>query len=112
MASKKSKNMHVVPHDGRWVVRIEGKSRATSIHDTKRDAINEARKIAQNERSELVIHQLDGRISERDSYGSDPLPAKLPRKILFPHARTAKSIRAIREAIKEIRESQQRVTEK
>lgn len=70
------KNQHVVPHEDGWAVRGAGNSRATSVHDTQRDAIDAARGIAQNQGSELLIHGRDGRIRERDSYGGDPFPPK------------------------------------
>jgi len=70
------KNQHVVPHEEGWAVRGEGNSRATSVHDTQRAAIEAAREIAQNQQSELLIHGRNGQIRERDSYGNDPYPPK------------------------------------
>ena len=66
------KNQHVVPADGLWGVRGEGNSRLTSIHETQAEAINAAREIAIKQRSEVVIHRRDGRIRDKDSYGTDP----------------------------------------
>jgi hypothetical protein len=66
---------HVVPHPDGWAVRGEGNSRATSVHDTQREAINVAREIARNQGGELLIHGRDGQIRERDSSGNnDPYP--------------------------------------
>ncbi|MEH3036068.1 MAG: DUF2188 domain-containing protein [Sphingomonas adhaesiva] len=70
------KNQHVVPHAGGWAVRGAGNGRATSVHDTQRDAIDAARGIAQNQHSELLIHGRNGQIRDRDSYGSDPFPPR------------------------------------
>jgi hypothetical protein len=70
------KNQHVVPVSGVWGVRGEGNSRLTSIHDTQADAIETARDIAINQRSEVVIHRPDGRIRDKDSYGHDPFPPR------------------------------------
>lgn len=70
------KNQHVVPHDDGWAVRGEGNSRLTSTHSTQSDAIDAARNIARNERSEVVIHRPDGTIRDKDSYGNDPCPPK------------------------------------
>jgi len=70
------KNQHVVPHDDGWAVRGEENERLTSIHSTQSDAIDAARDIARNERSEVVIHGRDGRIRDKDSYGNDPCPPK------------------------------------
>lgn len=67
---------HVVPHDGKWAVRAEGAERATSVHDTKQEAIDVARQTARNQHTELFIHGRDGKIQERDSYGHDPFPPR------------------------------------
>jgi hypothetical protein len=65
-------NQHVVPADGRWGVRGAGNGRLTSVHDTQGEAINAAREIAINQRSEVVIHRPNGQIRDSDSYGNDP----------------------------------------
>jgi uncharacterized protein YdaT len=70
------KNQHVVPHGEEWAVKGEGNRRATSVHETQKEAIEAARDIARNQRSELFIHGEDGRIRERDSHGHDPYPPK------------------------------------
>jgi len=70
------KNQHVVPADGEWGVRGAGNDRLTSRHDTQAEAIDAARDIARNQRSEVVIHRPDGRIRDKDSYGNDPLPPR------------------------------------
>lgn len=65
-------NQHVVPHKGKWGVRGAGNSRVTAIADTQGDAIDIARDIARNQRSEVVIHRPNGKIRDKDSYGNDP----------------------------------------
>ena len=70
------KNQHVVPHNNNWAVKGENNSKVTSIHNTQREAIEQARNIAQNQKAELFIHGENGRIRERNSYGSDPFPPK------------------------------------
>ena len=70
------KNQHVVPREGKWAVKGEGNERATSVHDTQREAIEVAREISRNQESELFVHGRDGRIRERDSYGNDPFPPR------------------------------------
>ncbi|NJS15729.1 MAG: DUF2188 domain-containing protein [Sphingopyxis sp.] len=67
---------HVVPSGNGWAVRKAGSSRATSKHPTQAAAIQEGRKIAANQKTELYIHGRDGRIRERSSYGNDPHPPK------------------------------------
>jgi hypothetical protein len=70
-----SKNVHVVPSDGGWNVKVEGGSR--SSHFSKQsEAIQEGRRLAQGNRSEHIIHGRDGRIRQRDSYGRDPFPPR------------------------------------
>lgn len=68
------KNQHVVKRDGGWAIRGEGNSRDTSHHRTQKEAESAAREIAQNQRSEVVTHGMDGRIRDKDSYGNDPNP--------------------------------------
>ena len=69
-------NQHVVPHGDGWAVKGEGKSRATKVTSTKKEATDAARQISRNQGSELIIHNRDGRISSRDSHGHDPFPPK------------------------------------
>ena len=69
-------NQHVVPHGNGWAVKGEGNSRATAITNTKREAIDRAREISQNQNTELVIHNRNGQISQKDSHGHDPFPQK------------------------------------
>lgn len=42
----------------------------------RKKAIEKARQIAKHQKSELVIHNKDGKISDKDSYGNDPHPPK------------------------------------
>jgi uncharacterized protein YdaT len=70
------KDQHVVPHDDGWAVKGEGNKRATSVHDTQREAAERAREIARNQQSEVVIHRRDGTIRDSDSYGNDPNPPR------------------------------------
>lgn len=70
------RNQHVVPHDRGWAVRGAGASRATAVHQTQAGAIEQARDIARNQSSELLIHGRNGQIRARDSHGNDPYPPK------------------------------------
>ena len=71
------KNQHVTPHpDGGWQVKGAGNCKATIRTNTQAEAIAVAREIARNQESELIIHGMNGRIRERDSYGNDPYPPK------------------------------------
>lgn len=71
------KTHHVVPNPkGGWDVKRGGATRASSHHDTKRDAIDSGRVISRNQNSELRIHNRDGRIARSHSHGGDPYPPK------------------------------------
>jgi hypothetical protein len=72
----RGKNQHVVKHPNGWAIRGEGNSRATRVVPTQAEAAQIARQIAQNQRSEVLIHRRDGRIRSKDSYGNDPNPPK------------------------------------
>jgi uncharacterized protein YdaT len=67
---------HVVQAGGKWVVRKSGSARSTGTFDTQKEAVTRAREIAKNQKTEVYIHGRDGRIRQRDSYGSDPHPPK------------------------------------
>jgi hypothetical protein len=71
------KNQHVTRNsDGSWNVKGAGNTKATSIHPTQHEAQQRAREIAINQKSEVVIHDVNGRIRAKDSYGNDPHPPK------------------------------------
>lgn len=70
------KNQHVTKKDGEWRVIGEGNNRATKIFDTQKEAIVYGRIIAKNQQAELVIHGVNGKIRDKDSYGSDPIPPR------------------------------------
>ncbi len=70
-------NQHVTKNkNGGWNVKGEGNSKATKIVHTQKEAINIAKEIAKNQKSEVVIHGLDNKIRDKDSYGNDPNPPK------------------------------------
>ena len=70
------KNQHVVKTEDGWGVRGENNTRITQKFDTQQDAINRAREIAINQKSELLIHRRDDQILDKISYGNDPYPPK------------------------------------
>ena len=68
-----SNNQHVTPRpDGNWQVKGAGNSRATAVTSTQKQAIEIAKSIAINKKSEVVIHGKNGQIREKNSYGNDP----------------------------------------
>jgi hypothetical protein len=73
-----AKNVHVTYRKDadKWAVISEGSQRAASLHDNKSSALGAGRDIARNNASELVIHGMDGKIQDKDSYGRDPFPPR------------------------------------
>jgi hypothetical protein len=63
--------IHTVHKDGEWVNEIED-SAVASAFETKAEAIEAGRKEAQSRLTEHVIHNEDGTVSGRNSYGNDP----------------------------------------
>ncbi|PKP49152.1 MAG: hypothetical protein CVT92_15450 [Bacteroidetes bacterium HGW-Bacteroidetes-1] len=72
----KGKNQYVVPTQGGWGVKGEGNSKLTAKTDNKADALKIGKEIAKNQQSELTILGKDGKIQNKNSYGSDPFPPK------------------------------------
>lgn len=69
-------NQHVTKKNGEWRIIGEGNSRATKKFATQKEAIDYGRKVAINQQAELVIHGVNGRIRDKDSYGNDPIPPR------------------------------------
>ena len=73
----KKKDIHVAPHpDGGWQAKREEGERASVVGPTKQQVLDDARKLARQDKVELVIHGKDGKIQDSDSYGPDPNPPK------------------------------------
>lgn len=70
------RNQHVVPLWRWWAVKWEWNSKYTTITEKKTQAITVAKNIAQNNKSELLIHKKDWTISRRNSYWNDPRSSK------------------------------------
>ena len=71
------KNQHITHNpNGGWNVLGAGNTKPTKILTTKQEAINYGRIIAKNQGSELIIHGLNGKIQDKDSYGNDYCPPK------------------------------------
>ena len=68
------KAQHVVRRGNKWAVRKTGSARVTRKFDSQEEAIDVARRFAQNQATELYIHGPDGRIRKRDSYGNNLFP--------------------------------------
>jgi len=76
LMSKKGRNQHVVPHNGGCAVKGDGNKKVTKITKTEKKAGNIAKEVAKHQKSEVVIHNKNGRISDKDSYGNDSCPPK------------------------------------
>ena len=69
-----NKNQWVTIHHKGWAIKGEGNKRATKVTKTQKEAIDIARAIAKNQKSELIIQSTEGKIRSKDSYGNDPCP--------------------------------------
>lgn len=70
------KNVHVTPKGVDWQVKTANSSKAYRVVDTQKEAIEIAKNVAINNRSELLIHGKNGKIRAKDSYGNDTHPPK------------------------------------
>ena len=65
----KGKSHHVVSNpDGGWDVKKGGSDRIAGHYNTKKEAIDKAREITRNQKSDLYIHDREGKIVGKDSY--------------------------------------------
>jgi hypothetical protein len=69
-----SKNVHVVPSAGGWIVEIDGEA-ASHRYPSRREAAQVGLRLARMNRVEYVLHGPDGRVRQRDSYSRDPVAA-------------------------------------
>jgi uncharacterized protein YdaT len=66
----------VVPRGDDWAVQRDGGKKPSRVLDNKQEAVDMARSISRNQKTELVIHNKNGKISRSDSHGNDPCPPK------------------------------------
>jgi uncharacterized protein DUF2188 len=65
--------VHTVHTGAKWVNRIEGDQVSnTASYTAKEMAVAAGRTEARRRQTEHVIHNEDGTIAERNSYGNDP----------------------------------------
>jgi ketosteroid isomerase-like protein len=64
--------IHTVYKGGQWVNEVEDGEEIGGVHATKEEAVRSGRARAHQDTTEHVIHNQDGSISERNSYGRDP----------------------------------------
>ena len=65
--------VHTVHSNGHWTNTVEGDDQSSlDAFDTKDEALEAGRAEARRRQTEHVIHNEDGAIAERNSYGNDP----------------------------------------
>ena len=78
--SRKEENMgdqiHVTLKNGSWVVKQPENQRASKICNTQAEAREVARGIAKNQGLEMIVHGVDGKIREKNTYRKDPFPPR------------------------------------
>lgn len=62
--------------DGQWAVQKEGGERASSLHKTQAEAWEAAKQNARQTGGEAFLKGRDGKIRERNTYGTDPHPPR------------------------------------
>lgn len=71
-----AKNQYVVRHGNEWAVRGANNSKVTKIVSTQAEAISIAKKIANNQHSEIRVQNRTGQFRVCNSYGNDPCPPR------------------------------------
>jgi hypothetical protein len=71
-------DIHTVHRDGRWFNEVEGGKRASNSAPTKAPAQSKGREMAKERGVDHLIHDLNGRIAERNTYprSRDPRSSK------------------------------------
>lgn len=74
----RKKNIHTVYNSDRkiWETKREGEKEPLARSRTKATAQQKSRAEAKKAGVEHIIHNMDGKISDSDSYGNDPNPPK------------------------------------
>lgn len=66
------KKVHVVPQDGSWAVKTDKSEKAYRVVETQKVAIDIARRVAENQHSEMLVYGRNGQIRQKNSFGNDP----------------------------------------
>lgn len=64
--------------NGTWKNKVEGNSQASSTHDTKDEAVAKGREMAVAHGVEHIIRNMDGTISEKNTYPRSSDPRNIP----------------------------------
>ncbi len=67
---KGSKIQQVIPRSDGWAVKRITSDKASGVFPSKVLAVSSACEIARNQKTEVIVHNKDGRISKRISYGA------------------------------------------
>jgi len=72
------KNVHVAKskNGDKWSVKTAKSEKAYRNVSTQKEAIEIGKSVAINNKSELLIHGKNGRIREKNTYGTDKYPPK------------------------------------
>jgi Uncharacterized protein conserved in bacteria (DUF2188) len=65
-------DVHTLPHKGGWANKIEGSRRVANTAASKAEARAKGREMTIRRKVEHLIHNKDGTIGQRNSYGADP----------------------------------------
>ena len=65
--------VHTVPASGCWRNRVEAAELLPGVYEVKTDAVAAGRSEAKRRGTEHVVHNTDGSIARRNSYGRDPV---------------------------------------
>jgi hypothetical protein len=65
-------NVWTIPHGDGWANKRESAKRVAKVFATKAEAVAAGRVTATRDKVEHLIHNKDGELGERNSYGNDP----------------------------------------
>lgn len=57
-------NLKVVPYNGKWAIVEDGEKQLRIVHNSKSDALLEAKKLARTYNSELTFQDTDGLVHD------------------------------------------------
>lgn len=63
--------VHTVYKNDTWLNELEEGEALSGTYATKEEAVEAGRERAQRDKTEHVIHKMDGEFEERNSYGND-----------------------------------------
>jgi hypothetical protein len=59
------REVHIIPEAQEWTVQINGQVLG-AVHSNREDALAAARKVAQREKADLILHECDGTLHRVD----------------------------------------------